>query len=91
MNGLYPTPVRRALMAAIHAGGGRVYYEAAAKQVRDSVTDFAVTARVYEMVRAGWIEAEKVDAQTKRTGELAGRTYYRITAVGRSVLEGHRR
>lgn len=90
-NGLYATPVRVALLRAIDSGHGRIYYEPEDKAVRDKTVGNKVTARVFEMLQREWISAEPVTAATKRPGELAGRTYYRITDVGRSVLKGQQR
>jgi hypothetical protein len=84
VNGLYPTPVRVKLLLAIHQGFGRIYFEAG--DAYDNATGVKVTERIRQMVAAEWIVAEKVDASTKLPGELAGRTYYRLTDLGRAAL-----
>jgi hypothetical protein len=85
-NGLYATPTRLKLLKAISEGQGRIYFEA--NHVWDGAFGIKVTNRVLEMIGAGWVVAEKVTAQSKRPGELVGRTYYRLNEIGESVLEG---
>jgi hypothetical protein len=84
VNGLYPTPVRRALLKAIAEGQGRIYYEA--KAVYDNAVGNKVTARVYEMLRAEWIRALTPD-EPRGPREYPARTYYRLTDAGRSILQ----
>lgn len=84
-NGLPPTRVRVALLRAIRDGHGRIYFEA--NHVWDDTFGVKVTNRVLEMIGADWVWAEKVTPQTKRPGELAQRTYYRLTAIGEQVLK----
>lgn len=84
-NGLHATRVRVAILRAISEGYGRIYFEA--NHVWDNALGIKVTNRVLEMIGHKWITAEKVTAQTKRRGEIQGRTYYRLTAIGESVLK----
>ena len=88
-NGLYATRVRVALLRAIEQGQGRIYFEA--NHVWDNALGVKVTNRVLEMIGADWITAEKVTVQTKRAGEHVGRTYYRVSPIGESVLKGQQR
>lgn len=83
VNGLFPTPVRRALLKAIAEGQGRIYYEA--KAVYDNAVGNKVTARVYEMLRAEWIRALAPD-EPRGPGEHQPRTYYRLLPAGESIL-----
>lgn len=73
---LFPTKVRMALLAAIKSG--EVRRDVHASFIRYQ-TDAGsnVTARVAEVIRAGW--AEDVDKTL------------RLTDAGRAELEGHRR
>jgi hypothetical protein len=87
-NGLYPTPTRLKLLKAISEGQGRIYFEA--NHVWDDAHGVKVTNRVLEMIGHKWITAEKVTQHTKRPGEIAQRTYYRLTELGESVLKGQR-
>lgn len=84
---LYPTKTRMALLRAIADSNGRVYYEAGA--VWDKALGAKVTARVAEMVNAGWIRALAPD-EPRAVGELhvPGRTYYRLTDDGKRILGG---
>jgi hypothetical protein len=84
VGGLFPTPVRRALLEAIAEGHGRIYFEAG--HAWDHAIGCKVTDKVRQMLGAEWIRAEKVDHSTKRPGELAGRTYYRVLPAGESIL-----
>jgi len=85
VGGLRPTPVRRALLKAIAEGHGRIYFEAG--HAWDHAIGCKVTDKIRSMLAAEWIRAERVDHSTKRAGELAGRTYYRLTDAGRSIIE----
>jgi hypothetical protein len=87
-NGLHATRVRVAILRAINEGHGRIYFEA--NHVWDNALGIKVTNRVLEMIGAEWITAEKVSPTTKRAGEIAQRTYYRLTELGESVLKGQR-
>jgi len=55
INGLYPTPVRLKLFAAVRVPG-RIYREVSG-DVYDQVTGYIVTARVKEQIDHQWIEA----------------------------------
>ena len=88
-NGLHATRVRVALLRAIRDGHGRIYWEA--NHVWDNALGIKVTNRVLEMIGAEWITAEKVTPRSKRTGEIVGRTYYRLTELGESVLKEQQR
>ena len=87
INGLYPTPTRRALLRLIDAGGGRIYGEA--KQVWDKQTYMRVTAKVREFIAHDWVRALAPD-EPRGPGENASkRTYYRLTEYGRAALGGN--
>lgn len=88
INGLYPTPVRLKLFAAVRVPG-RIYGEAG--EVWDRVTGYRVTARIGEQVDHHWIEA--VPREGYRDEWSPQRTYYRPcdTEVGRAVIERGRR
>jgi hypothetical protein len=88
-NGLYATPTRLRLLKAISEGQGRIYFEA--NHVWDGAFGIKVTNRVLEMIGAEWVVAEKVTVGTAQVGEYLGRTYYRTTPVGESVLKEQQR
>jgi hypothetical protein len=86
---LYPTPTRLNLLADIEHDDGHsvVYFEA--NEWWDDL-GFKRTAAIGQVVGAGWVTNEKTTPETKRSGELAGRIYARLTDAGRSVLKGQR-
>jgi hypothetical protein len=84
INGLYPTPTRKALLRLIAAGHGRIYGEA--KQVWDKQTYTRVTAKVKEFIAHDWVRALTPD-EARGPGETASlRTYYRLTEYGRTAM-----
>lgn len=84
INGLYPTPTRKALLRLIDAGGGRIYGEA--RQVWDKATYTKVTAKVKEFIAHDWVRALGPD-EPRGPGETASkRTYYRLTDLGRTAM-----
>lgn len=84
INGLYPTPTRKALLRLIDAGGGRIYGEA--KQVWDKQTYTKVTAKVRKFIAHDWVRALTPD-EPRGPGETAkNRTYYRLTDYGRTAM-----
>lgn len=83
---LSPTKVRRALLTAVAEGGGRIYLEHSTKDVRDKATGFVITARLKELVNAGWVVA-RPDGEPRGGGEWSDqRTYYRLTDEGRAAM-----
>jgi hypothetical protein len=88
VNGLFPTPTRRALLKAIDEGHGRIYYEAG--HAWDAATDGRVTEKIRSMLAAKWIRA-LAPGEPRGPGEHRGRTYYRVLPDGESVLKGQQR
>ena len=88
INGLFPTPVRLRLFAAVRAPG-RIYGEAG--QVWDKETGYKVMSRVAELLKHGWIEA--VPREGYRADWSPQRTYCRPadSDVGRAAIERGRR
>jgi hypothetical protein len=82
---LYPTRTRLSLLKAVREGQGRVYFEAG--QVWDNTAGIKVTARMRELIRAGWVRALKPD-EPRGPGEIGPRTYYRIERLGYEALKG---
>jgi hypothetical protein len=81
---LYPTPTRKALLRAIAANDGKVYLEAG--EVWDMNRGGKVTARMKEVVNAGWIRAAGPSERPENA--LSGRKYYVLTSDGARVLRG---
>ncbi|GAA0738470.1 hypothetical protein Drose_04520 [Dactylosporangium roseum] len=87
VNGLYPTPTRKALLRLIAAGGGRIYGEAG--QVFDKQTYRRVTAMVKEFIDHEWVRALTPDEPRGRGETTAkGVTYYRLKDFGRQAMGG---
>lgn len=85
VNGLYPTPTRKALLRAIYEGYGRIYFEPAANEVWDKVTAYRVTEKIRQFLAADWIRALAPDEERGR-GESKLLTYYRLTRFGAVAL-----
>lgn len=88
INGLYPTPVRLKLFAAVRVPG-RIYGEAG--EVWDKVTGYKVTRRIGEQVAAKWIEAVPKDGY--RDEWSPQRRYFQAADndFARAVIERGRR
>lgn len=89
VNGLYPTPQRKALMRLIHEGKGRIRGEAG--EVWDVIPWRKVTAKVREFIQHGWVRALSPD-EPRGPGETKapGVTYFRVTDIGLQALAGER-
>jgi hypothetical protein len=85
IGGLYPTRTRLSLLKAVREGQGRIYFEAS--EVWDNTAGTKVTARMRELIRAGWVRALKPD-EPRGPGEIGPRTYYRIERLGYEALKG---
>lgn len=85
VNGLYPTPARKALLRLIHSGRGRVYGEAGQVWVKETYR--RVTAQMKEFIAADWVRALAPD-EPRGPGETAARgvTFYRLKDYGRVAL-----
>lgn len=83
VGGLFPTPVRRALLKAIAEGAGRIYYEAG--DAYDNAVGNKVTDKIRSMLAAEWIRALAPD-EPRGPGEHRARTYYRVLPAGEAVL-----
>ncbi len=81
VNGLYPTPTRKALLRLIAAGRGQVYGEAG--QVFDKRTYRRVTAEMRLLIGADWVRALAPD-EPRGPGETKapGVTFYRLKPFG---------
>lgn len=81
INGLYPTPTRKALLRLIHAGGGQVYGEAGQVWVKETYR--RVTAEVKLFISVEWVRALAPD-EARGPGETAapGVTFYRLKEYG---------
>lgn len=88
INGVYPTPVRLKLFAAVQVPG-RIYGEAG--EVWDKVTGYKVTARINELLGARWIEAVPREGYAADWSEQ--RNYFRPAdnAFGRAAIERGKR
>jgi hypothetical protein len=84
INGLYPTPVRLKLVAALDEPG-RIYGEA--NEIWDKVTGFKVTSRVSELIQHQWAEA--VPREGYRADWSPRRNYFRPAdnEFGRAAIE----
>jgi hypothetical protein len=87
LGSLYPTKTRLALLRAVREGKGRIHFEAG--DVWDNTAGIKVTARLKEMVHAGWVRALTPD-EARGPGEIGPRTYYRLTRLGIEALKGQR-
>jgi len=81
VNGLFPTPTRKALLRIIHAGGGRIFYEPAAKEARDKQTYRKVTEMVRVFLAHDWIRALTPE-EPRGPGESKLLVHYRLTYNG---------
>jgi len=88
INGLYPTPVRLKLVAAVQVPG-RIYGEAG--EVWDKVTGYKVTRRVGELLHHKWIEPVPRDGY--RNDWSPQRNYFQPAdnEFGRAAIERGRR
>lgn len=88
INGLYPTPVRLRLMAALDEPG-RIYGEA--HEIWDKATGFKVSSRVAELVHHDWAEAVPREGYAADWSQQ--RTYFRPADndFGRAAIERGRR
>lgn len=88
INGLYPTPVRLKLVAALDEAG-RIYGEAG--EIWDKVTGYKVTKRVEELIQHQWAEA--VPRAGYRDEWSPQRNYFQPAdnEFGRAAIERGRR
>lgn len=85
VNGLFPTKTRTALLRAIYDGGGRIYYEPAAKEARDKLTYRRVTDLIRQFIAADWIRA-LAPGEPRGPGESDLLVYYRLKPFGAVAL-----
>jgi hypothetical protein len=88
VNGLFPTPSRRALLRAIDEGGGRIYFEAGI--VWDDGRGRKETAVVTTFLKHEWVRALK-PGEPRGPSEYKTRVYYRLTPFGRTAMKGPQR
>ena len=87
VNGLAATPTRRALVRAVNAGGGRIYYEPPAKAAFDRQSGMRVTDKLRDLLGADWIRVRH-DDEPLLPGESQHLIHYGLTDYGRAVLRG---
>lgn len=91
VNGLYPTPRRRALLALIDRRDGKVRHLHEQNIVRDLNTNTVVTDMVRQMLAVDWLRPIPPEQHNHREQE-AGATYYALTdTYGRAAIERGRR
>lgn len=88
INGLYPTPNRRAFLRKVEACDGDIYFEA--DHVWDRSAGRKVTAIAREAIDHDWIRVATPGERT--TAEWSpSRVHYRLTEFGRAAIERGRR
>jgi hypothetical protein len=90
INGLYPTPRRRALLALIDRRDGKVRHLRHEQVVRDGNTNTTVTDVVRQMLFVDWLKVVPIEERNSHERE-AGATYYALTEFGRAAIERGKR
>jgi len=88
INGLFPTPHRRAFLRAVASSRSRIVRYHSTGEAYDQQENVRVTSRLQEAFSAGWVEPVPDEDLWPGAEPRTRVTYFRLTEFGRAALNG---